>query len=71
MLAQLAGTPAEKLSESAVLHALVDLGLRRVAEARMEAGYAALAADPDYRAWADERRARRDRQHRPDSADEP
>jgi hypothetical protein len=71
MLAGLAGTPTEKLSESAVLHALLDLGLRRVAEARAEAGYAALAADPDYHAHAEAARAHRDRRRRPAWADEP
>lgn len=46
----------DKDSESQVLHALVVLGLRAVEEQVEEASYAAMAADPEYQAYAQETR---------------
>jgi hypothetical protein len=40
--------PTGELRESVVLHALLEVGIRTLREARDEIGYARLAQDPEY-----------------------
>jgi len=66
VLAELLGQAPEVAlpSEASALHALVVLGLRTVADAELERGYAALAASRDAEDKAYERAVRSDRRRR-------
>lgn len=58
------------VSESVVLHALVEVGIKAVREARDSAGYALLAADPEYQKHVSNARSRRALRRRPRHADD-
>lgn len=61
---------AGDVSESVVLHALVEVGIKAVREARDAAGYALLAADPEYQKQVSNARSRRALRRRPRHADD-
>jgi len=58
------------VSESVVLHALVEVGIKAVRDARDAAGYALLAADPEYQKDVTNTRSRRALRRRPRHADD-
>jgi hypothetical protein len=58
------------VSESVVLHALVEVGMKAVRQARDAAGYALLAADPEYQKYLSNARSRRALRRRPRHADD-
>lgn len=62
--------PTGELRESVVLHALLELGLRTVREARDELGYAQLAQEPEYVKYAARARDNRGQRRRPRHADD-
>lgn len=61
---------AGEVSESVVLHALVEVGIKAVRDARDAAGYALLAADPEYQKHVTNIRSRRALRRRPRHADD-
>ncbi len=61
---------AGDVSESVILHALVEVGIKAVREARDAAGYALLAADPEYQEHVSNTRSRRALRRRPRHADD-
>jgi hypothetical protein len=62
--------PAGELKESTVLHALLEVGIKTLREARDEIGYAQLAADPEYQKYVANLRGNRPLRRRPPYADE-
>lgn len=58
------------LSESVVLHALVEVGIKAVRDAANEVGYALLAADPEYQKQVHNLQSRRALRRRPRHADD-
>jgi hypothetical protein len=61
---------AGDVSESVVLHALVELGIKTVRDARDAAGYALLAADREYQKHVTNMRGQRALRRRPRHADD-
>lgn len=57
------------VSESVVLHPLVEVGIKAVPDARDAAGYPLLAADPEYRKDVTNTRSRRALRRRPRHVD--
>jgi hypothetical protein len=71
LLADLCLVPAAgDLKESTVLHALLEVGIKTLREARDEIGYAQLAADPEYKKYVANLHDNRAFRRRPPYADE-
>jgi hypothetical protein len=62
--------PTGDVTESVVLHALIEVGIKAVRDFRDEAGYALLAADPEYQKHVSNMRNRRALRRRPHHADD-